>query len=150
MSQILKWSLRESPAGMRGNSDTTHRPKHAARGGYTWLHRARQLTLADEILAAARELFDSVDELHYCHDWPYEPAEQRAFDAVHQARKAISRGGEMTEAQLLHALLPVTHEWWPELSPLVADARAAVERIRCAAADAKYGPGHQAVGSAAA
>lgn len=150
MSQILKRSMGESAETAGREPGSAHRPKHAARGGRTWLHRARQETLADEILAAARDLFDSVDVLHYCHNWPYAPAEERAFEAVHQARRAISQGGEMTEAELIRALLPVTHEWWPELSPLVADAKAAVERIRRAAVLAKYETSHRSLGSAAA
>jgi hypothetical protein len=150
MSQLRKRSLREFPEAMQETPGSAHRPKHAARGGRTWLHRTRQPTLADEILTAARELFDSVDELHYCYDWPFEPIDQGAFDAVQQARRAISRRDEMTEAQLVQALLPVTYEWWPELSPLVADARAAVERIRRAVVVAKYEPSDRSSGSAAA
>ncbi|MET0493990.1 MAG: hypothetical protein ABW000_12765 [Actinoplanes sp.] len=119
-------------------SKPSHRPKHAASAGGGWLRRGRRPTLADEISTAARELFICVDELHYSYDWPYEPAEQRAFDAVQQARRLISRDEHPSEASLLEALVPVTHEWWPELSPMMVGAREAVERIRRAAIVARY------------
>jgi hypothetical protein len=123
-----------------------HVPRHAAtasgwrRMSEIVVRRDRHLDLADEIRAAANDLFDCVDELHYSHDWPYEHAEQRAFDAVQRARKLVSRNGRMTQDEMLAALIPVTHEWWPERSPLVADARDAVERIRRAAIVAAYEP----------
>ena len=119
-----------------------HRAKHAA--GVARLRGTREPTPAEQIISAARELFSCVDELHYSYDWPYEHAEERAFDAVQEGRRRLGREPAMNEADLLAAVMPITWEWWPERSPMVAAARAAVERIRRAAVLAKYaeGPRH--------
>jgi hypothetical protein len=143
MSQAI-----ERHAGGERRRTVGHRPKHAAQTDYNWRRvsdtirrRGRRSELVDEISAAAIELFDRVDELYYSSGWPYEYIEQKAYEAVQRARGLVSGNSDLTEKDLLAALMPVTYEWWPELSPLVTDARNAVERIRIAAAVAAYEPG---------
>lgn len=148
MLELMKRRHPRPTDGARNQAWPSHHPRHAASASGRRHDHACDLT--EEISAAAHELFDCVDELHYSHDWPYDYAERRAFEAVRQARRVISRSDRISRSDLLEALMPVTYEWWPELSPLVAAARDAVERIRRAAIIAKYESGHDLPDSVAA
>jgi hypothetical protein len=102
--------------------------------------RKRPQTLADEVRAAARELFRAVDKLHYGAGWPFPEFDfqRRAYEAVQRARSALTQEPGMGLDEMLFVLAPVMDEAWPGQSPLTGPAHRAVDRLRRARALRTY------------